>query len=72
MIDIISRSNRNKTWRRISKESEHTAPGDSAAKLCGKPLNIDLTNVEKEKYDMTVLFNFCLLGEGVEVSVYFE
>ena len=30
----------NRTWRRIPKGSEHTAPGDPAAKLCRKPLNI--------------------------------
>ena len=30
----------NRTWRRIPKGSEHTAPGDPAAKLRRKPLNI--------------------------------
>ena len=39
----------NRTWRRIPKGSEHTTTGDPAAKLCGMPLNIDVTNVEKDK-----------------------
>ena len=29
--------------------SEYTTPGDPAVKLCGKPLNIDVTNAEKAK-----------------------
>ena len=37
----------NRTWHGIPKGSEHTAPGDPAAKRWGKPLNIELTNVEK-------------------------
>ena len=37
----------NRTWHGIPKGSKHTAPGDPAAKRWGKPLNIELTNVEK-------------------------
>ena len=39
----------NRTWRRILKGSDYTAPGEPTAKLCGKPLNIDVTNLEKAK-----------------------
>ena len=39
----------NRTHCRILKWSKYTTLGNPAAKLCGKPLNIDVNNVEKDK-----------------------
>ena len=40
---------------RIMKGSKHTAPGNPAAKLCGKPINIDVTNIGKDKREETTI-----------------
>ena len=36
-----------RTWCRILKGSKHSTPSDHIAKLCGKPLNIDVIYVKK-------------------------
>ena len=54
-----------RTWHGIPKGSEHTAPGDPAAKLCGMPLNVD---VEKENVLLTRRGG----RGGVEFSGYFS